>query len=281
MVEENRTHGTFKIDSAPFIGRIHILARLVRFALRSLWRRDFDYFANAVCSIFDLFYIMLKDLFFRKNIVQCSICGWTGSSFYRHTGSGYDGAATLCPGCLCQDRHRTLLFILQRDTDFFVPGKRIVEVAPERNLEKLYLSSKQLNYTSFDIERHAMEQGDITRMRYEDNSVDYFLCLHVLEHVSKEQDALQEIRRILKPDGYAIIQVPVDWDLEHGFEYLKADPRDTYHVRRYGRDFLQKLLLPGFQVVKKIISDCLTDEEIRHYGCSMEPLFFFKKTASD
>jgi hypothetical protein len=281
MVEENRTNQTLMVDSAPFVGRMHISARLIRFALRSLWKGHYDFFVNAVRSNLDLLCLTVKDVLVRKSVVRCNICGWTGNSFYRHTGPGYDETATLCPGCLCQDRHRTLLFILERGTVFFALGKRIVEVAPERNLEKLFLSSQQLDYTSFDIERHAMEQGDITHMHYADNSVDYFLCLHVLEHVSREQDALYEIHRILKHDGYAIIQVPIDWDLQQTLEYPKADPRDTYHVRRYGRDFIQRIALPGFKVFQKRISDYLTEEDIYYFGCSREPLFFLKKVTSD
>jgi len=154
-----------------------------------------------------------------------------------------------------------------------------VEVAPERNLEKLFLSHQQLDYTSFDIERHAMEQGDITHMHYADKSVDYFLCFHVLEHISGEDRALCEIRRVLKPNGCAIVQVPIDWDLPQSYEYLKSDPRDTYHVRQYGRDFMQRMTGHGFEVIQKKISDCLSDGDIDHFGCSSEPLFLLKKTA--
>jgi predicted SAM-dependent methyltransferase len=110
-----------------------------------------------------------------------------------------------------------------------------------------------------------------------DNSVDYFLCFHVLEHVPGEKDALREIHRILKPNGCAIIQVPVDWNLLQSYEYQKADPRDTYHVRRYGRDFIQRIAYPNFEVISKKISDFLSDEDINRFGYSREPVFFLKK----
>jgi SAM-dependent methyltransferase len=255
---------------------MRILARLVRFALVSLKNGHFDFFTNAVGSILDLLCLTAKDVFIRKYAVRCNICGWEGNSFYRHTGSGYDEMATLCPGCLCLDRHRTLLFILEKCTDLFAPGHKIVEVAPQRHLEKLFLH-RGLDYTSFDIKRGAMEQGDITRMHYMDNSVDYFLCFHVLEHVPGEKEALREIHRVLKPNGCAIIQVPVDWNLLQSYEYPEADPRDTYHVRRYGRDFIQRIAYPNFEVISKKISDFLSDEDINRFGYSREPVFSLRK----
>jgi hypothetical protein len=280
MPEETTFQPTFRINPKPFAGRVRISVRLIRLAMRSLWNGDYDFSANAVWSTLDLLRLTVKDAFLGKNNVRCNICGWTGDSFYRHTGPGYDESATLCPGCLCQDRHRTLLFVLGRCTDFFAPGRRIVEVAPERSIEKLFLSYPQLHYTSFDIERHAMERGDITRMRYGANSVDYFLCFHVLGHVSRENEALCDIHRVLKPNGCAIIQEPVDWDLPRSYEYPGANPRDDYHVRRYGSDFIQRIARVGFEVIPKRISDCLSDEEINHFGCSREPVFFLKKVTA-
>lgn len=99
----------------------------------------------------------------------------------------------------------------------------------------------------------------------------------MLEHVSRENEALCDIHRVLRPNGCAIVQVPIDWNLSQSYEYPEADSRDTYHVRRYGRDFIQRMTHLGFKVIQKSISDCLSDEEIEHFGCSREPLFFLKK----
>jgi SAM-dependent methyltransferase len=276
MLSKHVFNPTFRVSPKPFIGRVRISARLIRFAITSLWNGNYDYSANAVRASLYFLRLTIKDVFVLKNNVRCNICGWAGNSFYRHTGPGYDEKNSLCPGCLCQDRHRALLVILEKCTDFFSPGKKIVEVAPERNLETLFIN-RGLDYTSFDIRRRAMEQGDITRMRYLDNSIDYFLCLHVLEHVPGEKEALHEIYRVLKPGGCAVVQVPVDWNLPQSYEYPMADPRDTFHVRRYGSDFIKRITLPGFEVASRKISDCLSNEDINRFGCSIEPVFFLKK----
>ena len=53
---------------------------------------------------------------------------------------------------------------------------------------------------------------DIMSLPFEDNSFDVVMCSHVLEHVFDDIKAMSEFRRVLKPDGIAIIQVPYNSD---------------------------------------------------------------------
>jgi hypothetical protein len=43
-----------------------------------------------------------------------------------------------------------------------------------RGFEFLLQSQQGVDYTSFDLARHAMEQGDITAMRFPTGAADYF-----------------------------------------------------------------------------------------------------------
>ena len=278
MMSNNKEFNpTFRFKSKPCIGRIHILARLIRFAVRSLRSGYYDFAINAMCSVLELVHFTVNDVLCGKNNVKCNICGWSGISFYHHTGPGFYERFVLCPGCLTLDRHRSLLLLLKEGTDLFTPGKRVIEVAPERSMEELYLSCNGLDYTSFDITRHAMEHGDITHMQYLSNSVDFFLCFHVLEHVQDERRALSEIQRILKPSGCAIVQVPIDWDLKRTYEYPEPNPRESYHVRRYGADFEQRVTDFGFKVTQVRVNDYLSKSEIAYLKLSEEPIFFLRK----
>jgi SAM-dependent methyltransferase len=101
-----------------------------------------------------------------------------------------------------------------------------------------------VDYTSFDLAPFAMEQHDITAMRYPTDSIDYFICFHVLEHLPHDAPAVAEIHRVLRPGGTAVLQVPIDWEAEKTREYPAPDPRECGHVRRYGRDFAEKLAAP-------------------------------------
>ncbi|MEM7459762.1 MAG: class I SAM-dependent methyltransferase [Pseudomonadota bacterium] len=57
----------------------------------------------------------------------------------------------------------------------------------------------------------AFETGDATDLAFEDDSFDVIICSEVLEHLPDYDAALQEIRRVLKPDGKLCISVPHAW----------------------------------------------------------------------
>jgi SAM-dependent methyltransferase len=253
------------------------MARWTRFMLRSLRSGDFDYSRNAVRAQARLALLTLGDALLRGKCVECNICGWRGRQFYPNSGPGYDETGTLCPGCRGLDRHRALLAILLAATEYFAPGIRVIEVAPMRRFQALCLAQRTMDYTSFDIERYAMERGDITAMRYADDSADYFTCFHVLEHIPAEAKALAEIRRVLRPGGVAILQVPVDGSVGTTYEYGKPDPREVGHVRRYGRDFDKRIAAHGFDVTSVSVRDWLPPETIRRFGMSRDPVFLARK----
>jgi hypothetical protein len=267
-----------KIPSHPILGRARLMARFARFSLQSLRAGHFDFFFNAWKAEARLILLGVLDLLPLRREVECNFCGWKGArAFYPNTGPGYHERNTICPGCQCQDRHRSLVFFLVERFDFFQPGKRVIEVAPMRGLGRFFRSLPGLDYTSFDLERQAMEKGDITAMRYPSGSVDYFLCFHVLEHISNEGEALSEIRRVLKPGGWAVLQVPVDGEAETTREYDQPDPREVGHVRRYGRDFADRIASHGFEVQALSVSSLLPEADIQRQGLSTEAIYFARK----
>ena len=50
--------------------------------------------------------------------------------------------------------------------------------------------------------------SDATKLPYSDNSFDLVTILHVIEHIKNHKEALQEIFRVLKKDGTALIVTP-------------------------------------------------------------------------
>jgi SAM-dependent methyltransferase len=251
------------------------------FAVKSALSGDFDFAMNAINAEAVLLFYSMADLFVPASRVRCNVCGWRGRSFYPNTGPGYDERHILCPSCHVLDRHRSLLEILKTQTDFFAPGRRVIEVAPMCGFESFCLAQPDMNYTSFDIENHAMEQTDITKLHYPDDSVDYFICFHVLEHIPEEARALAEIMRVLKPGGCAVLQVPIDWNIQTTFEYGRPDPREVDHVRRYGRDFAERIARHGFSV-HSVSVDQWVDEATKHRnGLSSVPIFLVQKLSAN
>lgn len=262
-----------RIKPKPVECHLRIAFRLLRHAMRSAGTGNWDFVGQGIRSLLSMPVLMTATAL-RAPVHTCNVCGWSGPRFYPNSGPGYDERDTICPGCLSQDRHRSLLALLTSQTTFFLPGSRVIEVAPVRGFEALVRRQPEIDYTSIDLERRAMERGDITDMRFDDGTVDYLICFHVLEHVCDHHAAVKEIRRVLAPDGTAVFQVPVDWEAETTFEYGAPDPRDVGHVRRYGRDFGDFLASHGLEVHSLSVIDHFSTETIRRFGLSPEPIFF-------
>jgi SAM-dependent methyltransferase len=261
-----------RLTPRPWSHQARIAYRALRHVIRSASTRDLDFAAQGIETAARLPWLAARNLV-GPRCRECNVCGWTGPAFFPNTGPGYHEQGVTCPGCSSQDRHRSLLALLLTDTDIFRGEKRVVEVAPMRGFEALMLAQPSIHYTSFDLERHAMERGDITAMRYADDSVDWFVCFHVLEHLPDSTAALREIRRVLTKGGTAVFQVPVDWEAAMTREYDAPDPRDVGHVRQYGADFPRILTDAGFEVRAISVADRLPDGLVERFGLSSEPIF--------
>jgi N-acetylglucosaminyl-diphospho-decaprenol L-rhamnosyltransferase len=252
-----------------------MLGRIIRFASTG----DFYFARQGLSSLLRIPWFTIFDLT-RSDSCECNICRWKGRNFYPDTGTGYNGPSKVCPGCGCQGRDRSLLALLVATTTLFAPATRVVEVAPTGGFGSLLKLQRDIDYTSFDLARPAMERSDITAMRFPDSSVDYFICFHVLEHVPNDHLALAEIRRVLKPGGTAILQVNMDWDVSMTREHPTPDPWDVRHVRRYGTDFPQRIASAGFDVVGRSVLDVFDATTVSRFGMSPEPIFFANRLVS-
>jgi GT2 family glycosyltransferase/SAM-dependent methyltransferase len=265
-----------RLHPHPIENRARIGYRVARHVVRSVRRRDYDFVAQGLATAVRLPLLTGAEVI-GKPRHECNVCGWTGPRFYPNTGPGYHEQGVTCPGCSSLDRHRSLLALLLNETEIFHRPQRVVEVAPMRGFEALLTLQPALDYTSFDLERHAMERGDITAMKYPTASTDWFICFHVLEHIPDDQAALREIRRVLKPGGSAVLQVPVDWQADKTREYDAPDPREVGHVRCYGSDFGDRLTTAGFEVRSVSVLDVLAPSVVDRFGLSPEPIFFARK----
>ena len=97
---------------------------------------------------------------------------------------------------------------------------------------------------------------DLTNLTFEDNSFDCIICYHVLEHIPDDKKAMRELYRVLKPTGWAILQVPLLKGIYETREDLSITSpemrRKLYgqedHVRYYGLDYKDRLESSGFDV---------------------------------
>jgi SAM-dependent methyltransferase len=57
-------------------------------------------------------------------------------------------------------------------------------------------------------EKVRLEQGDVARLRFRDDSFDVVVCFEVIEHVDDTDAVLDEFRRVLRPGGLLAISSP-------------------------------------------------------------------------
>ena len=182
---------------------------------------------------------------------------------------------SLSPGSLSLERHRLLWLYLQNETQIFKKKFKVLHVAPEQAFYKKFIKLNNLDYVTFDMNSPiAKIKGDICNLPFSENQFDFILCNHVLEHVNDDIAAMLELFRVLKKNGVAILQVPIDLTKNKTYEDSKiTDKKERMkafgqydHVRIYGKDYFERLEKSGFKVEKNFYSKNFSDEEIYKYG---------------
>jgi SAM-dependent methyltransferase len=204
---------------------------------RRLWRFEMAPFS------------MLKDL---------DKYGYVHSAFTNETANFF---AYGCPFCSASDRDRLYaLYFKQEFSKINVTKKySFVDFGPSKPLSNLLRKYRFLNYRSADLFRDDVDDKvDIENMPiYKDDSVDIFLCSHVLEHVKDDRKAIAELYRILHPGGWGIVMVPIVLSLSdvHEDPTIESDAdRWKYfgnpdHLRSYSKQgFIARLEEVGFKV---------------------------------
>ena len=180
----------------------------------------------------------------------------------------------LCPGTLSLERHRLLWLFLERNTTFFNDKLRILHIAPEQPFYRKFKSIKNWDYITCDLNSPLADiKADICKLPFKKFEFDLIICNHVLEHINDDLKAIREIYRVLKKNGVAILQVPIDESLSKTFEDKTIfDPKKKSelfgqydHVRKYGKDYYDRLKSVGFKVKKIDIQKKLSEEEIKKY----------------
>lgn len=164
----------------------------------------------------------------------------------------------ICPSCMSQERHRRIFLLLRRELGGDGERVRLLHVAAEpairREIERFanldYIVADRYNLVDVDV------AADLTAMGFATGAFDAVICSHVLEHVDDDDAAMREIRRVLAPEGWAILDVPINSSLDQTFEDWSvtslADRRRVFgqedHVRIYGTNFPDLVRKSGFDV---------------------------------
>jgi SAM-dependent methyltransferase len=145
---------------------------------------------------------------------------------------------------------------------------------------KLLRAVDGLHYVSADLSVAADVRLDVTALPFADRSFDAVVCNHVLEHVDDDRAAMNEFRRVLRPDGWAILQSPLDPSRPITYEDPSVkEPADRErlfgqfdHVRLYGRDYYDRLDAAGFDVEAVPFAEQLGPEAVAQHALRREAI---------
>lgn len=192
-----------------------------------------------------------------------------------------------CPVCRSLQRHRLLYLFLNR-YGFITSetSQTVLHFAPEPGIARRLMQLSHVRYITTDIEPSSIHVcSDIEHLSFPDDTCTLILCLHVLEHIPDDLQAMRELYRVLKPGGTAIVMVPITSPATVEDPTI-TDPvlRERLfgqhdHVRRYGQDVVLRLGAAGFVVEQIGVNDIVTDpEEITVMGLpEKETIFVCRK----
>ena len=199
-----------------------------------------------------------------------------GKSFRKFLPYGYGNQRpnVLSPSTLSLERHRLLWLYLKNETDFFTGSHKVLHMAPEQCFLDVFKSMKNLDYVTADLYSPIVDvKANLLDLPFEDESFDFILCNHVLEHIQDDSKAMSELYRVMRKGGSGIFQVPQDISREKTYEdFSITEPEERAehfgqydHVRIYGMDYFARLRKVGFRVEEVVYSEKLDEETTDRY----------------
>ncbi|PIE39710.1 MAG: SAM-dependent methyltransferase [Gammaproteobacteria bacterium] len=198
---------------------------------------------------------VINPIRYRGDAVYCPVCERSFSQFLpAGTRDGWREQA-VCPFCKARERDRlNWLFFASHKELFACEDMRLLHIAPEPELRRFFKRQVGAGYLCADIVRDDVAlKLDVSALGLASNCLDAIYCSHVFQDVPDDTGAMSECLRVLKPGGWAILNVPI-----HGETTQQAaapekiskawDKRPDEFLRRYGLDYTEKLRAVGFEV---------------------------------
>lgn len=204
---------------------------------------------------YELIFRFILYQFYRGKNFQCNICKKELRLFIH-----IDNDDKLCPYCGSLSRNRRLFSIL--DSVFLKNGLRILDFSPSRCLYRVLKNNSDISYESTDLSGDFLSDHkyDITSIDSHDNIYDLVICYHILEHIEKDYQAIQELYRVLKHNGICIIQTPFKNDKIYEDFTIKSEIDSLKHFEQ--KDHVRIYSVLG---LKERLTSCGFHVEIKEY----------------
>lgn len=230
--------------------------------------------------------LVLRGILFVGSRYTCPCCGWSVRAFTAGGASFRQRELSYCPRCNSKARHRRIWLFLEEHTNIFVDPLHLFEVAPKFSFARRLRNMSNLSYVTGGLrkDQENMMCMDLTAMPISSNSFDALICIHVLEEIVEDSFAMDEIFRVLKSGGWAVISVPTNMSEVTYEDSAIIAPQDrkrafgeSAHVRVYGYDLVDRLQSSGFTVMPDLAEDVPPSKRVRYGLRADENIFFCRK----
>lgn len=231
---------------------------------------------------------LVAPLLYKGNKVECPVCERKFSKFLSYGSEVAHRDNVLCPYDLTLERHRLMWLYLRDHSSFFTADKlEVLHIAPEQCFHKKFKKQNNLNYLTGDLVSPIADMHfDLHEIPLEDNRFDVVFCNHVMEHVNDPIKCMSELYRVMKPGGWAIMQVPQDFTRDETYEdpsITTPEDREKHywqkdHVRLFGKDYPEWLKKAGFEVEAFDKESAYSDDvRVRYRLSEIEILYIARK----
>ncbi|HDS29578.1 MAG TPA: class I SAM-dependent methyltransferase, partial [Firmicutes bacterium] len=131
----------------------------------------------------------------------------------------------------------------------FIKGKKALDLGCGEGYGSKMLAGRAESAVGVDIDdkaiAHAVENyqadnlkfvaSDVCDLPFDDNEFDAVVSFEVIEHIVNPKRMLEEIARILKPDGILLLSTP------NGAVKIASVP-NPFHIKEFNRDELESLI---------------------------------------
>ena len=192
-----------------------------------------------------------------ENLRYCPMCSQSFNAEFAPSHYGIthrQDASCLNPDCRSLERHRLLWLFLRENVITSDKNLSVLEIGPTMGIKNAFRRFPNIRYIGVDLtSERADVRADINNLPFADNSFDLVICYHVLEHVPDPLPAIRELSRVIRFNGMAFFQVPLDINFatttcvhsSHSHEREILFGQED-HLRIFGRDFPNFLLEGGF-----------------------------------
>jgi len=183
-------------------------------------------------------FFKLQTLFSNKEPFECPICGYLGPFMDLRAVAGPRRHAK-CPKCGALERHRLQYAVVKNVLRTRNPtAMKMLHFAPEPAFRPLFARQFK-EYTTADLEMKDVDYNiDMRNLPFDDGSYDFVFASVVFDYIPDDERAIKEVRRVLGPNGIAILPVSLVGDKT--VEYSEPNPYESYHVRACGMDYFER-----------------------------------------